>query len=243
MQTNYSKAKFLCASSLIGIVIATWCCQLKAKPDDDKYHLNVTAEITKTKKIDQQIKTINAKGLNPKVLKLALTAYNNAKEAGYTANNILSVVDYSIASTQPRMWVIDLMRKKVLFHTHVAHGIGSGDNYAHRFSNRPGSHMSSLGLFLTGDTYNGHFGKSLVLHGIDGKFNSNAFTRRIVVHAAHYVDEHVVRHIGRLGRSMGCLALNKRVAHSVMQTIKGGSLIFCYYPEQAWLRESPMLRI
>lgn len=247
MQRNYNsnKKNFLYTVSLISIVVAVWCCQLGAKPVGgfDFGISNSTQTSLISQKVNAKIKYIKAKDLDSNVLKLALTAYYNAQNEGHNPSDILSVVDYSIASTKPRMWVIDLRTDKVLYHTHVAHGIGSGDNYAYKFSNRHGSKMSSLGLFKTGGLYNGKYGNSLDLHGIDGNFNSNAYARRIVVHPAHYVSDGIIRKIGRLGRSFGCLALNAKVANSIMNTIKGGSLIFCYYPDQNWLKSSPLLRL
>lgn len=180
-------------------------------------------------------------GLNGDVYALATQAYNNARLSGVGNKEILTIVDYSLPSTARRLWVINMRTKQVLFHTHVAHGSGSGNNYATRFSNRHGSRMSSLGLYLTTHMYDGHYGKALNLIGLENNFNSNAEARRIVFHRAHYVDESVIKQIGRLGRSFGCFALNRKVADQVMQTIKGGSLVFCYYPDAKWLRESKYL--
>lgn len=180
--------------------------------------------------------------LNPRVLKLALAAYWNAKLQGYGSNSHITIVDYSLPSTKKRLWVLDVNQAKILINTYVAHGIGSGpEKYAKQFSNEFGSKMSSLGLFVTGKIYHGKYGKSLNLHGIDGQFNSNAYSRRIVVHEADYVDENVIKKLGRLGVSFGCLALKKRVGSSVMDLIKHDSLVFCYYPDKNWLKNSEFL--
>lgn len=221
---NLARRKFIFSTSLIGLIIAIWCCQLMAVPTGLKQH------------------PINIPGINPKVLQLAATAYNNARSEGIGSKDLLTVVDYSLPSTAKRLWVIDMRNNTIIHNTHVAHGIGSGENYATRFSNQHGSRMSSLGLFLTGEIYNGHYGNSLNLHGLEHKFNSNALARRIVVHPAHYVDEWIIKKSGRLGRSFGCLALNKNVAHKIMHTIKDGSLVFCYYPDKNWLNESKLLQ-
>jgi hypothetical protein len=234
-----TRKKLIMSSSLVGVIIAVWCCQIIARPAASRTMPSSQANYTHaTKTLASQIK---AQNLDSKVLELALKAYNNAKHAGYGENEHLTIVDYSLPSSTPRMWVIDMHNKTVTHHTYVAHGIGSGEKYAYKFSNQPGSGKSSLGLYLTGDIYKGRYGQSLNLQGLDGKFNSNALSRRIVVHKAHYVDENVIRKIGRLGRSLGCLALNKKVADKIMHTIKGGSLIFCYYPDKTWLSESKML--
>lgn len=221
---NLARKKFIFSTSLIGLIVAVWCCQLMAVPPGLKS------------------KPLNIPELNPKVLQLATTAYHNAKAEGIGEKDLLTIVDYSLPSTEKRLWVIDMRNNKVVHHTHVSHGIGSGGNYATKFSNNHGSKMSSLGLFLTGDIYNGHYGASLNLHGLEDKFNSNALARRIVVHPAHYANEWMIKSAGRLGRSFGCLALNTKIAHKIMHTIKNGSLIFCYYPDKNWLKESKLLR-
>lgn len=181
--------------------------------------------------------------MDKKVLNLAITAYQNAKKFGYGVNSqYLTIVDYSLPSTEQRLWVIDMDNQEVVHRTHVAHGSGSGDNYARKFSNIHGSAMSSLGVYVTGEMYNGKHGSSLRLRGVDGQFNSNALSRGIVVHSADYVNERVIKQISRLGRSHGCLALNNKIANKIMHTIKNGSVVFCYYPDPVWLKSSEMLR-
>jgi hypothetical protein len=126
------------------------------------------------------------------------------------------------------MWVIDMSARRVLFHTHVAHGQGSGDNYATRFSNVGGSHASSLGLYLTGDTYQGGNGYSLLLDGLEPGVNDNARSRSIVVHGADYADPSVIASAGRLGRSWGCPALPRAVTRPVIDAIKDGSVLYIH---------------
>lgn len=219
---SFSK-KLILLFCMFGILFATCLCQSYAK---------VSISTAKPPRIAD---------INPKVLALAVKAYNKAKNSGYGEKDILTVVDYSLPSTARRLWVIDMNTYEILYNTHVAHGSGSGDNFATKFSNRHGSRMSSIGMFLTADIYHGKYGNSLNLHGIDGAFNSNAAARRIVVHRANYVDERIIKKIGRLGRSFGCLALNAKVADKIMHTIKHGSLVFCYYPDTKWLNESKWL--
>jgi len=239
------RQKLVFSSSLAGIIIATWCCQLVGKQIFSVVP-KVSASMTPIVEIykpdhEPVLSFIYDKNLNPKVLNLALKAYYNAKKAGLGTKDILTIVDYSMPSTTSRMWVIDMSNNKIIYNTYVAHGKGSGDNYANKFSNQHGSLMSSLGLFLTGSIYSGHYGESLTLHGLEEKFNDNALSRHIVMHKASYVDEWVIKKIGRLGRSFGCLALNQKVADKIMNTIKNGSLVFCYYPDKTWLSESKML--
>jgi hypothetical protein len=185
---------------------------------------------------------VAAPGLNANVLRLALDAATCAREAGAVVNDrLLTVIDYSKPSTEPRLWVLDLERGRVLFEELVAHGRGSGEKFATRFSNVDGSHQTSLGLFRTADTYVGGNGYSLRLDGLEAGVNDRARDRAIVVHGAPYVSETNVRTVGRLGRSHGCPALRPGVARTVIDTIKQGSLLFAYYPDRQWLKGSRFL--
>jgi hypothetical protein len=180
--------------------------------------------------------------LDSKVLRLALGAVACARSSGQVHNDrLLTVIDYSRASTQPRLWVLDLEREQLLFEELVAHGQGSGENFATRFSNADGSHQTSLGLFRTADTYVGGNGYSLRLDGLEAGFNDRARERAIVMHGAPYVSDDNVRAVGRLGRSHGCPALRPSIARSVIDTIKQGSLVFAYYPDKNWLQGSRFL--
>ncbi|MDH5834561.1 murein L,D-transpeptidase catalytic domain family protein [Luteimonas kalidii] len=153
----------------------------------------------------------------------------------------LSVIDYSLPSTEPRLWVFDLERERLLYRELVAHGRGTGDNLSTRFSNRSGSHMSSLGVFRTGESYVGINGYSLRLDGLEPGFNDLARERAIVIHGAPYVDDGIARAQGRLGRSLGCPAVRPAVARELIDRIRGGSLVFAYYPDPAWLQRSRLL--
>jgi len=180
--------------------------------------------------------------LDARVIRLALGAAACARQAGAVINDrLLTVIDYSRPSTDPRLWVLDLARERVLFEERVAHGQGSGDNYATRFSNLDGSHQTSLGLFRTADTYVGTNGYSLRLDGLEPGVNDRARDRAIVMHGAPYVSEGNIRALGRLGRSHGCPALRQAIARKVIDTIKDGSLVFAYYPDRQWLNGSRFL--
>jgi hypothetical protein len=171
----------------------------------------------------------DVEGLSPRVLAAALDAVAGARARGIAGGgDLLTVIDYSLPSTEPRLWVLDLAHGDVLFHELVAHGRGSGDNYATRFSNLNDSHQTSLGLFLTGGTYEGGNGYSLVLKGLDTGVNDRAEARHIVMHGAWYVSAEQARSQGRLGRSWGCPALSQESAHRVIDTIKGGTFVFSY---------------
>lgn len=180
-----------------------------------------------------------APAANRGVLALALEARSCALAAGDIADAPrLAVIDYTRPSTQPRLWVFDLHRGALLYDEHVAHGRGSGENLATAFSNRDGSHQSSLGLFATADTYVGGNGYSLRMDGLDPGFNDNARRRLIVMHGAAYVNPAQALRQGRLGRSWGCPALRPQVARAVIDTLKQGQLLFAYADEAEWLSGS-----
>lgn len=163
------------------------------------------------------------------VLDAALAAHDAAAAAGALARpDLLTVIDYTRPSTERRLWVIDLVGLRVVFHELVAHGRNSGDNLTRFFSNAHGSFMSSLGFFVTGASYAGANGYSLRLHGRDAGINDNAYARAIVLHGAPYVNETMAARLGRLGRSLGCPAVRTEVARRLIDTIKGGSAIFAY---------------
>lgn len=201
---------------------------------------SIKAEAASTGKAD--IPMVNIGTIDPSVLKLALQATACATRQGVVERpSTLTVIDYSRPSTKPRLWVVDLATRAVLFEELVAHGQGSGDNLATKFSNESDSHQSSLGLFLTQETYTGKHGYSLRLQGLEDGVNSRARERAIVVHGADYVSAATVSALGRLGRSWGCPALGLDVARRVIDRIKDGGLIFSYYPNQEWLSGSKFL--
>ncbi len=180
---------------------------------------------------------------NPKVLALALEAAQCAAATGaIDAARRLAVIDYSLPSTEPRLWVFDLEQARLLYTEHVAHGKGSGENFASAFSNRESSHQSSLGLFATAETYIGGNGYSLRMDGLEPGINDQARARAIVMHGAPYVDPAMAQRQGRLGRSFGCPALRPAVADAVIDLLKQGQLIFAYYPDQQWLANSRFFR-
>jgi len=179
-------------------------------------------------------------GPSSRALAAALDAVACARSRGVEAkDDLLTVIDYSLPSTAPRLWVLDLAHGKVLFHELVAHGAGSGDNYATRFSNLDNSRQTSLGLFLTRDTYEGGNGYSLRLQGLDRGVNDLALERKIVMHGAWYVSPDQIRQYGRIGRSWGCPALPVDVAPRVIDAIKGGSFVFAYSAaDTSWRKAS-----
>lgn len=179
--------------------------------------------------------------LNPEVLRLALKAAEAASKNGFGKVKILGIIDFSLPSTKRRFWVIDLEQKTVRFHEFVAHGKGSGGKSATSFSNKPKSLQSSLGLYLTESTYEGDNGYSLRLRGLEPGVNDKAKSRAIVIHGAPYVSQGTIDKLGYLGRSWGCPAVRDSVAKPLIDTLKGGNLIFAYYPDDDWLTTSRFL--
>jgi hypothetical protein len=175
------------------------------------------------------------------VLDLAMHAYQCGDREGRFERPVLTIIDYSLPSSAPRLWVIDVQRKQVLHHELVAHGEGSGDTVPVAFSNERGSHQSSLGLFRTDEVYTGRFGYSLRLSGLEPGINDKARERAIVVHGFSDVSRAFAAKWGTIGRSWGCPAVPEDVAPQIIDSIAGGSALFAYYPDPQWLRQSHYL--
>lgn len=208
---------------------------------------NITSSATSFAKagpnlINNQLQHLSNKApkLNKKVLKLALTAYKNADQKGAVKKPVLTVIDYSLPSNRQRMWVFDVKKERLLYNTYVAHGRNSGVVAKH-FSNRESSKQSSLGTYITKNTYIGHKGYSLNIQGLDKGINDNAYNRRVVIHGAWYVEPDFIRRAGRAGLSWGCPAIAQTLAKPVINTIKNGSVIFAYFPEKHFLSHSKYL--
>lgn len=190
---------------------------------------------------DSEIQSLknNAPHIDKKVLQLALNAYRKVDHQGRVKNPTLTVIDFSLPSNQQRMWIFDMKKDALIFKTWVAHGKNSGAGAnTKRFSNAPDSKESSLGTYITQDTYIGHKGYSLHLQGIEPGFNTNAHARHVVVHGAWYVNPEFIKRQGRAGASWGCPAIPAPMAKPVINTIKNGSVIFAYYPDSNFLSHS-----
>jgi hypothetical protein len=155
-------------------------------------------------------------------------------------SDVLTVIDYTKPSNERRLWVFDLNHSRVLFEELTAHGKNSGDNQAVRFSNAPGSLMTSLGAFTTGNAYVGRHGLSLRLEGLEKGINDNSMSRAIVIHAADYVSDAIAKAKGQIGRSWGCPAVRPQIARRLIETIQGGTLVLAYYPDRSWLQTSKL---
>jgi hypothetical protein len=183
-----------------------------------------------------------AKELNREAFLMALRGYNKLLKIGKIRNNhVLTIIDYSLSSLKKRLFVVDMTNGKVLYNTYVAHGMNSGKEYARKFSNAPESLKSSLGFYVTMNTYNGKNGLTLRLKGVERGINDNALRRGIVVHGARYVNEQYCRHQGFMGRSQGCPAVPSGVIAPLVKSIKNGSAVFAYYPSTQYLTTSKLL--
>jgi hypothetical protein len=171
----------------------------------------------------------------PALVERGLAAYTAAQAEGRVRNPILTLIDYSLPSSERRLWVLEPESKRIVFREFVAHGRGSADperpERAVRFGNAVGSLRSSLGAFLTGEPYAGSHGYSLRLEGLERGLNDRAEERRIVIHPADYVSRAFrLESGGRLGRSFGCPALDPVVAPRVIERIRSGSLLYAGGP-------------
>ncbi len=170
---------------------------------------------------------LKKRGLDFDPFRYALIGYFNLQKRGaLPKTGIISIIDFRKPCNDSRFYVIDLSGQKVLYRTLVAHGRHSGDIYARHFSNTPGSLQSSLGFFVTGDTYDGEYGYSLYLYGMDKGFNDKAKARGIVVHGAHYVTRSFVKAYGKIGRTLGCPALPAGPHIHIINAIRGGTCLF-----------------
>ncbi len=181
-------------------------------------------------------------GLSRQTFDYAMKGFNYLVQTGKLANDkIISIADFSLPSSAKRLFVIDLNNYKVLFCTYVAHGVNSGTEYANQFSNKPQSNKSSLGFYETQNTYLGGHGYSLRLEGLEKGINDNANRRDIVIHAAAYVNEALVRSQGYIGRSLGCPALPVKLHRPIINKIKDGTCLFIYSPDKTYLNRSKIL--
>jgi hypothetical protein len=180
--------------------------------------------------------------LDYRVFRYAMTGYYNMRTVGLLSDKeILTIIDYTKSGNDKRFFVIDLARLKVLYRTLVAHGMNTGNLYAEHFSNEPGSKKSSIGFYVTGETYYGKHGYSLKLDGVDTVFNGNARKREIVIHGARYVSNEWTKTYGRIGRSWGCPALPQNYASEIIDTIKAGCCLFAYYDNVEYLQSTQYL--
>jgi hypothetical protein len=164
----------------------------------------------------------------------AINGYHTLLEEHHFQKPILAIIDFTKSANVKRLWVIDLKKKKLLYHCLTAHGKNSGEIFPHSFSNVHNSNKSCLGFFVTGKTYVGKHGTSLKLKGLEPHINDQAEARAIVMHGASYVSEEYIQKYGRLGRSFGCPAIPIKLHEQLIRAIAGGSCLFIYHSSKEY---------
>lgn len=208
------------------------CCTSTLYPENNSY----SGKAISCAQLYQEMNLQNV--LNYKVFEQAIIGQ---ARVNVPRKNIITIIDFSKPSDEDRLFVLDLKHRRILFSTVVAHGKNSGDKYATSFSNINGSNKSSIGFFVTDDTYKGRNGYSLRLNGLEEGINDNARERAIVIHGANYADPELAKTSGRLGRSLGCPALPKELNRPIIDAIKGGTLIYIYGKDQQYFSRSSIL--
>ena len=243
MGRRYLKPLIWCLGIAIFIPVST----LKAGGNPVRSHSS-SLRAAKAAALAEEVSTLyeefNLKdlGLTKKAFYYALKGYNYLLEHHWLNNpNILSICDMSQSSRNKRLYVLDLENKQVLVNTYVAHGRASGGEFAHSFSNSTSSHKSSLGFYVTEDTYFGNNGLSLRIKGLERGFNDRALSRSIVVHGSEYVGPDFLNMNRFCGRSYGCPAVPADESENIIDLIKEGSCLFIYYPKKIYLTRSKIL--
>ncbi len=175
------------------------------------------------------------------VLRKALTGFFNLESEDRIKKNLLTIIDFSLSANLDRMWIIDLNRLDVVHSGLCAHGRNSGEEFASSFSNTPSSYKSSLGFYVTGETYTGKHGLSLCLDGVESGINDKARERAIVIHGADYVSRDFISRNGRLGRSFGCPSIPMEDHEKIIKMLSGQSCLFIHYPDNGYLQSSSLL--
>ena len=225
--------KYLMLALILGSISTTSFGFTLKNPTKTELKLSKAVLEDNEKRLYEEI-GLNGK-LNYDVLKTALNGYNKIDGR---KKELLTIIDYSKPSTEKRFFVIDMDKKELLVYSHVSHGKNSGGNIATSFSNKVTSYKSSLGFFLTENTYMGGNGYSLVLNGLEKGINDKAKDRYIVIHGADYANPKIAKSQGRLGRSLGCPALPKDISKKAIDMIKNGSVLFVYGNDTNYLERS-----
>lgn len=175
------------------------------------------------------------------IFERALKGYEKLENKNLVKNKLLTVIDFGLSSKKKRMWIMDMENKEVLYHTYVTHGKNTGGEFATKFSNTVNSLQSSLGFYVTAETYYGKNGLSLFIDGMEKGFNSNARKRYVVIHGSDYAEPGVINRLGRLGRSYGCPAVPNTIAKDLIHLIKGESVVFIHKDDENYLQKSSLL--
>jgi hypothetical protein len=182
-------------------------------------------------------------GLSKEAYQFAVKGFYKLKDQGQLLNSsILTIIDFSQSSNNKRLYVIDLYKRALLFNTYVAHGKNTGNEFAEKFSNIPGTFQSSLGFYITENMAIGSkVGLSLILKGIENGINDKAREREIIIHGADYATEDFIKKNGRLGRSFGCPSLPPDLIKPVAESIKDGTCLFIYKHDDNYINKSTVL--
>lgn len=238
--------KFVTVLSVIAALLASPVLMYgNNKNNSGEWHISYKADkkiIAKESALIYDSLKLDDLGLNEKAFQYAWKGYVSLRSAGKLKNtNIISICDFSQSSRNKRLYIIDVIEMKILVNTYVAHGRGSGAEFAKYFSNRPESHKSSLGFYITGNTYTGQHGLSLKINGVERGINDKALARRIVVHGSNYVGDTFLDDNPFTGRSYGCPAVPQSETEEIIDYIKEGSCLFIYHPSTVYITKSKIL--
>lgn len=240
MQQKVKPVLFLLLSAVCGIMLLGTSA-LSASPEKKMASAPAPAPLSSTMVLYDNLR-LDTLSLSREAFSYAMEGYKSLQAAGELNNQrILSIIDFSLPSWQKRLFIIDMVSGKLLFNTLVSHGRKSGAAMATHFSNRPESFQSSLGFYVTGETYRGEHGYSLKLEGMEKGINDNALMRKIVVHGADYVNEKIIAQKGYIGRSLGCPAVPDKLKTAIIDIMRDGSCLFLYSPDKNYLSRSSML--
>lgn len=222
------------------VAALSWKTTLPSKEKQDFIESTQAAEpkeeLSGLKLVDEQIQLafqesqLENSGLDFEVFRRAYIGFINLQGFGKISSSasILSIADFSLSSKKKRLWIIDLVKNKVLLNTWVSHGRGSGGEMATQFSNTTNSYQSSLGFYVTGEVYYGKHGRSLRLDGMDNGFNNKARERAIVIHGARYVSTQAIKSLNRLGLSHGCPAVPVELTNEIIDIVKNKSVLYIH---------------
>ncbi|HSI70031.1 MAG TPA: murein L,D-transpeptidase catalytic domain family protein [Gillisia sp.] len=205
----------------------------------------ISTELSIEEEIDQLYNIFSLNNVtvpNQESFKNGMMGYYKLLDQGLVKNEILTIIDFSLSSTKKRMWVLDMSNHKVLINSVVSHGKNTGNEFATKFSNTVNSLQSSLGFYVTAETYMGGNGYSLFIDGMEEKYNSKARERYVVIHGAEYANEDVAKRTGRLGRSYGCPAVPTALTNEFIDTIKGQSVLYIHSADEDYLQNSEMIK-
>lgn len=239
--------------TVVGVLIFSFAFSSASAIDNSKDSkitpdLTIKAEVSKSfeVKVAELYESFSLKNATMPALSVfekAISGYMKLDDAGKISNPLLTVIDFNLSSTKKRMWILNMDTNEVVFNTYVAHGKNTGGEFANNFSNTENSHQSSLGFYVTGETYYGKNGLSLFIDGMEKGFNTNARKRYVVIHGADYAEPEFINRVGRLGRSYGCPAVPNKIAKKLINTIKGKSVVYIHKNDENYLEKSNYLDV